>query len=48
MVKINVNDFLGILSTDVARRKFANLIDLNSVKQKLDGLQATFDFYAWS
>ena len=43
MVKINVNDFLDILLNDEARRKFANLFDLNSVKQKLDSLQATFD-----
>ena len=43
MVKINVNDFLDISSNDEVRRRFADLFDLNSVKQKLDGLQATID-----
>ena len=43
MVKINFNDFLDILSNVKVKGKFADLFDLSSVKQKLDGLQATID-----
>lgn len=43
MVKINVNNFLDVLSNEEVRRKFADLLDLSSAKQKLEGLQATID-----
>ena len=43
VVKINVNNFLDILSNEEVRRKFADLLDLSSAKQKLGGLQATID-----
>ena len=47
MVKINVNDFLDLLSNKNVKTKFTDIV-ASSISTKLDDIQTTIDSLRWN